>query len=201
MVLLVAGRVAMSKRRRFTVFRLLAPCLLALALPVAVAGKADAYVDENEIEVSRAESHFTVDMDVRAPVALETAWAVLTDFEHMASFVGNLNSSEVLERHDNSLRIRQTGKARFGIFSSEFSTEREIVLTPMREIRAHGTGGNIKRMESLMRLEPEEGGVRLRYHAEVEPDFWLPPLLGPSMVRHQTAEQFSAMIREMQRRQ
>jgi len=197
----LAGRFAMSKRRRFAVFRLLAPWLLAVAVPVAMADKADAYVDEHDVQVSRAESHFSVNMDVHAPVPLATAWEVLTDFEHMASFVGNLDSSEVLERRDNnSLRIRQTGKARFGIFSSEFSTEREIVLTPMREILAHGTGGNIKRMESRMRIEPEEGGVRLRYHAEVEPDFWLPPLIGPSMVRHETAEQFSAMIREMLRR-
>ncbi|MEY5100657.1 MAG: hypothetical protein RJA36_3376 [Pseudomonadota bacterium] len=191
----------MSMRCRFAVFRLLGSLLLALALPAAAADKAEAYVEEHDVQVVRAESHFTVDMEVRAPVDLATAWAVLTDFEHMASFVGNLSSSQVVERRDNYLRIRQTGKARFGIFSSEFSTEREIFLTPMREIRAHGTGGNVKRMESLMRLEPEEGGVRLRYHAEVEPDFWLPPLLGPSLVRHETAEQFSAMIREMLRRQ
>ncbi len=191
----------MSKRRRFAMFRLLAPSLLALTLPIALAAQAEPYVDEHDVQVSRAESRFSVDMDVHAPVKLETAWEVLTDFEHMASFIGNLNSSEVLERRDNTLRIRQSGKARFGIFSSEFSTEREIVLTPMREIRAHGTGGNLRRMDSLMRIEPEDGGVRLRYHAEVEPDFWLPPLLGPSMVRHETAEQFSAMIREMLRRQ
>jgi len=190
----------MSMRRRFVVLRLPAPLLLALVLPARAAGKVEAYVEDSDVHVSRAESHFTIDMEVRVPVAPATAWDVLTDFDHMASFVGNLSSSQVIERRENYLRIRQAGKARFGIFSSEFSSEREIHLNPMREIRAQGTGGSVKRMESLMRIEPEEGGVRLRYHAQVEPDFWLPPLVGPSVVRHETAEQFSSMIREMLRR-
>ena len=47
----------------------------------------------------------------------------------------------------------------------------------------------------------ERRGTRLSYHAEVVPAFWFPPLIGPSVVRRETAEQFSAMTREMQRRQ
>jgi hypothetical protein len=55
-------------------------------------------------------------------------------------------------------------------------------------------------MDSVMRLEPEPGGIRLQYHAEVQPNFWLPPMIGPALVQHETAEQFSAMIHEMLRR-
>ena len=51
-----------------------------------------------------------------------------------------------------------------------------------------------------MQLEAETGGTRLQYHAEVQPDFWFPPLIGPALVQRQTAEQFSAMIQEMLRR-
>jgi hypothetical protein len=51
-----------------------------------------------------------------------------------------------------------------------------------------------------MQLEPEAGGTRLQYHAEVQPEFWMPPLIGPAIVRHETAEQFSAIIDEMIRR-
>lgn len=52
-----------------------------------------------------------------------------------------------------------------------------------------------------MQLEAEPGGTRLHYHAEVVPGFWFPPMIGPALVRHETAEQFSAIIREMMRRQ
>ena len=38
------------------------------------------------------------------------------------------------------------------------------------------------------------------YRVEMVPDFWLPSLLGPSLLRHEMAEQFSALVAEMQRR-
>lgn len=173
-------------------------CILVLASPPgpAVADEVS-YVSDRDVQVARAGEHFTVDMVARAPVSPERAWEVLTDFEHMADFMPNLQTSAVLERNGAVLKVRQSGVARYGIFSSSFDFVREFVLRPPREIRAHSTGGNIRRMDSVMSLEPDEAGTRLRYHAEIEPDFWLPPLIGPGFVRHETAEQFSAMIREM----
>jgi carbon monoxide dehydrogenase subunit G len=141
-----------------------------------------------------------VDVTVHVPVNAARAWAVLTDFEHMADFVPNLTSSQVTERSDTLVKVSQKGVAKYGFFSAPFESIREIHLTPRREIRAHGVGGNLRRMESVMQLEPDGSGTRLIYHAEVRPGFWFPPLIGPSLVQHETAEQFSAMLREMVQR-
>jgi carbon monoxide dehydrogenase subunit G len=164
------------------------------------AAELNSAVENKDVRVERIGDSFTVDLRMYAPVPPSLAWSVLTDFERMAEFVPNLSLSQILERGENTVRVRQKGTARYGPFSSDFESTREIRLIPKREIQAHGVGGNIKRMESLMRLEAEGEGTRLEYHAEVQPDFWLPPLFGPSFVRHETAEQFSAMIREMLRR-
>ena len=169
-------------------------------LPAALAADAPAAVADSDVRVERAHGSFTVDMAVHVPVDAARAWAVLTDFEHMADFVPNLTSSVVTERSDTLVKVVQKGVARYGIFSTPFESVREIQLAPPNEIRAHGVGGNIQRMESRMQLEPEGSGTRLTYHAEVLPGFWFPPVIGPSLVRHETAEQFSAMVREMQRR-
>ena len=40
------------------------------------------------------------------------AWAVLTDFEHMGSIVPNLTSSQVMERRDTTLSVKQKGVVR-----------------------------------------------------------------------------------------
>lgn len=177
--------------------------LVALAglLPLRAATAADApLVAESDVHVERTGGTFTVDLSMHAPVPPTQAWAVLTDFEHMAEFVPNLSSSQVLERSDNLLKVAQKGVARYGVFSTAYESVREIQLDPPHEIRAHGLGGNVQRMESLMQLEAEGSGTRLTYHAEVLPGFWFPPLIGPALVRHETAEQFSAMLHEMQRR-
>lgn len=176
--------------------------LLLALLPAVQAGATEAppAVVADDVRVVRTAGGFTIDMAAHAPVGPELAWEVLTDFDHMASFVPNLKTSQVTERSSDLLRVRQTGTARYGVFWTDFESEREIRLRFPREIRSLGIRGNVGHMESLMRLEPEPGGTLLRYHAQIQPDFWLPPLLGPAFVQHETAEQFSAMIREMVRR-
>src|SRR2546422_6177740 len=176
--------------------------LMAMAYPVQCAMAADgqALVPESDVRVVRSGASFTVDMAMYAPVPPALAWAVLTDFEHYGNFVPNLSSSQVLERSDTVLKVYQKGVARFGFFSANFESTREIQLIPQSEIRAHGVGGNVERMESVMQLQAEGAGTRLNYHAEVRPGFLFPPLIGPALVRHQTAEQFSAMLQEMIRR-
>lgn len=190
--------VTMSRRLFF--------CLMALAAmlcPVQLAMTADGQplVSDSDVRVERSGGNFTVDLTMYAPVELSLAWAVLTDFDHMGEFVPNLISSQVTERSDTVLKVTQKGVARFGLFSAKFESIREISLTPLREIRAHGVGGNIKRMESVMQLQADGAGTRLTYHAEVLPGFWFPPLIGPAMTRHETAEQFTAILHEMIRRQ
>lgn len=175
---------------------------LCLSLMWVGAGGNDAVpaVEDRDVHVERSRHGFSVDLQMHAPVSPSQAWAVLTDFDHMAAFVPNLKSSRVVERGENTLKVNQSGTARYGIITIDFESVRDIRLVPEREIHSHGVGGNVKHMESVMHLEPEADGTRLQYHADVEPDFWLPPLIGPSAVRHETAEQFSAILQEMARR-
>lgn len=177
--------------------------LLALFCPVqaALSAEGQPLVPDADVKVQRSGGSFTVDTIMFTPVPPALAWAVLTDFENMGGFVPNLTSSQVLERSDALLKVAQKGVARYGFFSANFESVREISLSPQREIRAHNVGGNVKSMDSLMQLQAEGSGTRLHYHAEVMPGFWFPPLIGPALVRHETAEQFSAMLKEMLRRQ
>lgn len=186
-------------RRHFFIFWSLA----ALLVPAQAAMSTDdpLAVADNEVSVQRSGASFTVDVTLFTPVPPALAWAVLTDFDHMASFVPNLSSSQVLERSDTLLKVAQKGVARYGFFSVNLESVREISLSPQYEIRAHNVSGNVKSLDSVLQLQAEGSGTRLHYHAEVVPGFWFPPLIGPSLVRHETAEQFSAMLREMLRRQ
>lgn len=182
--------------------RLILVALAALLVPAVAVHAADAVpaVSDADVQVVRNGRSFTVDVVMHAPVPVSVAWAVLTDFAHMAEFSPHLTASEIVERGDSRLVVSQKGVVRYGAFSVRLDSVREIQLVTQHEIRARSLSGSVKRMESVMRLEAEAGGTRLHYHAEVEPNSWFPPLIGPALVRHESAEQFSAMIQEMIRR-
>ncbi len=193
-------RIMLEQRlRRRLVAAFAIGCICA---PMGRAAAAEpALVLPDNVQVQRTGDHFTVDLTVLVPVALPVAWAVLTDFAHMVDFVPNLTSSQVLEQGEKLIKVQQKGVARFGIFSSSFESIREIRLNAPHEIRAHNVGGTVQQMDSVMQLEAHGNETRLHYHAEVAPGMWFPPMVGPALVRHETAEQLSAVVREMLRRQ
>jgi carbon monoxide dehydrogenase subunit G len=175
------------------------PALL-LAPRAVLAQSDDPLVDESSIQVRRQGEVWIVEARFTAPVPPALAWAVLTDFDNMARIVSNLNSSRVVSRQGNVLQVEQKGRARFGLFSVAFESLREITLTPRRRIQARGLSGSAKQFESDMTLAVEGEGTVFTYRVDMVPDFWLPSLLGPSLLRHEMAEQFSALVAEMQRR-
>ena len=163
--------------------------------------RAPLLVSPRSVTVRRDGDQFHVEAVMHADVPQKIVWEVLTDFSRLSQLLPDVHVSEVTPGvDDRHMSIRQVGVARFGPFSKKYESTREVVLVPQEQISATNVAGNLKSMHSVMTLSPEAGGTRLAYQADVEPGFWLPPLVGPAAVRDQTAEQFSALITEMKRR-
>lgn len=158
-----------------------------------------------EPTVTSIVSHFGDAIVVEAiadiPVPLGTVWEVLTDFEHMATIVGNVSVSKVIRREGNKIVVHQEGVARYGLLSYSFESEREIRIEPMKRIQTKTLSGNVKRMESESSLSQTDNGTQIRYRAEVELDSILAKLFGASFIRHEVEQQFLEMSKEMIRRQ
>lgn len=139
---------------------------------------------------------------MRVPVRREVALAVLTDFENMENFVPNLSSSRIVRRNGNVYVVAQEGKADFGPFSYRFTSERRIEVLPEGRIRARAVSGTVKAMSSeLTLLAAGPTATLIDYRIESTPDVWLlPSALGVGFLRHELDEQFTAIAREMLRR-
>lgn len=177
----------------------LAPFLRACLLAILCCS---AFGAEPEIAVTlqKRGDAFIVDASLDLPVALRTAWDVLTDFEHMAGILSNLSSSKVIRRDGGNLGVVQEGAVRYGIFSYSFASEREIRLEPMKRIFSRQLTGTARRYESEMLLSSSERGTQLRYQVTIVPDSGLARAFGASFVEHEVEEQLSALAAEMIRR-
>ncbi len=182
--------------------RFLLALLCALSSPITLAESAQAWLQPDDVRVERLAEGIRIELEVTTPVPPTIAWRVLTDFDNMPRFVPNLESSRVVASQGNVLKIEQRGTAHFGPISQHFESVREVVLQPQREVAVRQLSGTARRMESRMRLSTGvDGNARIEYRAEIVPDGPIPPLFGPAFLRHEIAEQFSAMINEMMRRQ
>ena len=61
--------------------------------------------------------------------------------------------------------------------------------------------GNMRSMRGEWRIGKTVSGILLEYSAELEPSFWVPPLIGPAVMRRDIAAQIGGVVREIERRQ
>lgn len=176
--------------------------LLGLGLALILgASRADERHDE-DIGVQVQVDGDTVSVDVALSVAAsrEQAWAVLTDFAHMSSFVMNVRESKIISSQGNVLMISQRGTAKYGPLSFPFESTREIRLTPWDSIQSRLISGNMRKMTGLTLLSDDGTGTRIVSHTDSVPGVWIPPLVGKTFIAHEMREQFQQIRDEILRR-
>jgi hypothetical protein len=176
----------------------------ALATMLALAATAHAApvppADDVAVAVERHGATIVVDVEMRVPVGAREAWAVLTDYEHMAAFVSTLTSSVVLQRNDNHLEVEQVGEARRGPLTYAFDTVRAIELVPYREIRSTLIRGRFKSYLFTTRIVDQGPTSIVVHHGEYVPTTWVPPIVGPALIQAETRKQYAELREEMLRR-
>jgi len=165
-------------------------------------GAARAAVTDQDIQVevqkNGEEVTVRVDCPVKAPVAL--VWEVLTDYDHMAEFVTNLEVSNVRTRDGDRLQVFQKGRASRGLLSFAFENLREIHLVPYREIRSHLISGNMQTSEFTTQVVDDGTQVHILNSGRFVPNVWVPPIIGPPAIEAETRKQFDEIRAEILRR-
>jgi hypothetical protein len=180
--------------------------VLAFCLGTALAqaqGPSPAVAQDDSDIVVRAEksgSNIVIDaeMSVRAPVL--AVWDVLTDYDHMAQFVANVNSSRITDRNGNILFVAQKSSTSFGLLKFLFDNVREVELVPHREIRSRLISGDMKDSAFTTRLVSDGGVTRVINHGEFVPTMWVPPVIGTAFLESETRRQFGELRTEILRR-
>lgn len=175
-----------------------AQAALALLLLVAV-GTASA--QQISVEAHRDGDAVLVEARARFKADLNLAWEVLTGYDQYARFVPDLKSSEILARAGNTAIVEQRGVAGFFVFRFPLEVRLAVTEQPYEQVAAQAISGNFKEMTGLYRLVAEGDELRFTYSGRLVPAFGLPPLIGTTMIRVAAERQFTALVREILRRE
>lgn len=139
-----------------------------------------------------------VDCPVDAPRGL--VWDVLTDYDHMAKFIPNLEQSAVRARMGNRLQVFQKGKASRGPLSIAFENVREIELVPQVEIRSRMVSGDMMPAGYTTRIVGDGSTLHIVHTGSYTPSIWVPPVVGPALIEAETRRQYGEIRDEVRRR-
>lgn len=132
---------------------------------------------------------------------LDSAWQVLTDYGRFAEFVPALQTSRVISRDGDSVVVEQKGEARLLFLSYPIDVRLAITEKPREQIVSQAIAGNFREMRSTYALEARQGRLILHYSGRLEPDFYVPPLIGTYALRSNVESMFRALVDEIERQQ
>ncbi|CAN5120239.1 hypothetical protein BH11PSE11_BH11PSE11_23930 [soil metagenome] len=176
-------------------------CALALLiLPHTLLHAAPAGVEDIVIVAKKSgESlHISVNMTVQA--SAEEVWKVLTDFDHIAQFVSNVQSSKIVSSGNGRLQVSQAGRAAHGPLSFAFDSIQEFELKPFEEIRSRLISGSMKKLDGVTQLISRGGETSVLYQGVSIPNVWVPPLVGVQFIEAEVRDQYRELRDEIMRR-
>lgn len=136
--------------------------------------------------------------DTAAPAT--TCYEVLADFDRLAEFVPGLRASRIVSPPGAPLVLHQVGVASAGFVKVTLDLTLDVSADPPRQLQFARRAGNLKQMRGRWTVGGDAGHCTVDYQADIEPAFWVPPLVGPLLMRNQVEKQMEGLVAEMTRR-
>lgn len=153
-----------------------------------------------DVHVRKERAAFDISLEFTVPANIEQTWNVLSDYEHMAQFVSNMDSSRILRRDGNRLTVAQTSHGKVGPILVSVDGIREIVLTPPTEIRSHLVEGDLKASDFTTSLRSDGAMTRVTVKGKLVAAAWVAWALSAETVAAQTRRQYQELRNEILRR-
>ena len=152
--------------------------------------------------VTHEGGHYFVEVDALVEVTETDARALLTDYNNLDRVNPSVEVSEVMiRRGPGDHRVRTVTRACVWFFCKRIHQVQDVtegldgsivatVLPEQSDLR-HGY--------ARVDMWQESEGTRILIRSEVEPDFWIPPLIGPWVIKKKLRSEALETVRNLER--
>lgn len=156
---------------------------------MCLAASASAQVRAGEIlavAVERFDQRYVVEIDVRFAAPSERLRAVLTDYAHLDRINDSIRRSEVIEINSPQHHCVLTeADVCVTVFCKHIVQVQDVSVLPDGRILAmvRPTRSDFRYGVARWDFWQEPAGTRMRFRSEIEPAFWVPPVIGPWLIQ------------------
>jgi Polyketide cyclase / dehydrase and lipid transport len=160
------------------------PARTAIALGALGASAVAAAAAIDELDVTRERGRYSLEANARLDATPESIYAVLTDFDDnaYARISRAYKESRYLEPAADGTPLvytRMEGCMLWHCMTIERTERLETDAPRWIKSTALPEGSNFKHATSEWVLERDGDGTKMNYKIEMEPDFFVPPIIGP----------------------
>ncbi len=157
----------------------------AIAIMLMIIGAPSAAAEILHTTVTHENARYNVDFEVILDAPVERVRQHLTDYDKLARLSDTIVESRVLSREENRQRVFIMLRPCVLFFCRTIRRTVDVEFSPDGQVLSLADPKNSDFKYSLERwnIAAAEERTRLRYTAEVEPSFYVPPLIGPWFVK------------------
>lgn len=125
----------------------------------------------------------------------------LTDYENLKDLSPIILQSEVLDQAGASTRVQLDIKACILIFCKNLRKTENLSYEEPGTIKASMIPelSDFRNGEAIWRVRPAKDGALLEHKASLEPDFWVPPLIGPFLIKRTLRKEVMVTLQELEK--
>ncbi len=161
---------------------------------------AEAPAEPLRVTVEREGTLLQVRAEFTADAPAQLCYATLADFDRLEEFVPSLESSDVVSEPGEPILLHQVGDASVAFFHVTLDVTLAVSEQPPVRIEFRRIDGNLRQMQGSWTVHGDASRCHVSYRAGIEPGFWVPPLVGPALMRRQVAQQLEGVRAEIERR-
>ena len=142
--------------------------------------------------VDYADKRYFVELVVLVDAPVGAVHQVMTDYDQLTRINDAIKESEILfstDKHTHRVRTRTESCVLF--FCVNMLRVEDVEELPNNIIIATMVGeqSDFRYGHSRWKITPENDKTRVSFNSDLQPDFWVPPLIGPFIVKRKLREE------------
>jgi hypothetical protein len=170
--------------------------LVLLAMLVALQAMA---LDKEDVDIQEEGGVYSIRTAFDVPATVGQIKSVLTDFAHPSRLSPAVTAREVLGRQDGVIRVRTEFRDCVVFFCKTMLLLHDVTLTA-NEVRADVVPGESDFRRGFLHWSIDDAGAagsRVAFEAVMEPDFFVPPIIGGFLIRNALRKQVLTTARNL----
>lgn len=167
-------------------------------LTIAVAGAGEVV----NVSVKHFEKRYVIEIDARFNATAERLRELLTDFPNLNRINDSIQSSEVLEINSPQHHcVRTEAKVCVAMLCKTIVQVQDVSVLPDGNLLAtiRATRSDFSYGVAHWYFWKENAMTRMRFRSEIEPSFWVPPLIGPWLIRRALQDEALKSVANLER--
>jgi hypothetical protein len=153
-------------------------------------------------QVHRDGDHFLVHLQMQIDAPSAEVYKRLTDFNQLHQLSDMIKESRVLETNGTQQRVEVISEGCV-LFFCRRVTQIQTAMTLGRgylQVIDEPGASDFKSGRTLWHIAPVDNGTRVTLSADIEPDFWVPPLIGTAIFKHKLIKESTTLINNVEQK-